>query len=123
MRAADGAGNRAPFDEREIRQVERELEAALSVADPSAWLPHCTEDAVFVAQGGAAAQGREASVGMSTALRPLSSVKIEALKSEGSGPLAAVCGRASWVSGAGSPSERTSNVRLIIVWRKRSDGR
>ena len=71
------------FDESEIRQAERELEAALSAADPSAWVSHYTEDAVFVAPGGPAVQGREALLRMSKAMRPLSSVKIEALKTEG----------------------------------------
>jgi len=40
-----------------------------------------------------------------------------------SGNLAAVYGRGSWVSGAGSASARSTAVRLINVWRKEADGR
>lgn len=55
--------------------------------------------------------------------KPLSAVKIEDRKTEGSGRLAAVYGRGSWVSGAGTPAASTTKVRLIIVWRKGDDGR
>ena len=113
----------AAFDESEIRQAERELEAALSAADPTAWVAYYTEDAVFVAPGAPAVQGRDALLQMARSMKPLSRVKIEALKTEGAGPVAAVYGRGTWVSGAGTPTQSTSTVRLIIVWRKGNDGR
>jgi ketosteroid isomerase-like protein len=59
---------------------------------------------------------------MAKAMRPLSSVVIEPRRTEVSGNVAAVYGRASWISGAGSASQSTAAVRLIIVWRKGSDG-
>lgn len=113
----------ATINEAEIRQAERALEVALSSDDPVAWVDHCTEDAVFVAPGGPAVQGREALTQMAKSMRPLSSVKIEAQKTEMSASVAAVCARGSWVSGAGSASPSTTRVRFIIVWRKGQDGR
>jgi len=115
--------NAMHFNESEIRQAERALEAALSSSDPMAWVEHYTEDAVFVAPGAAAVQGREALTRMAKAMRPLSSARIESLRTEGTSSLAAVYGLASWVNGAGTVSESTTRVRLIIVWRKGNDGR
>jgi uncharacterized protein (TIGR02246 family) len=111
------------FNAQEIRQAERALEAALSSPDPSAWVAHYTEDAVFVAPGTPAVQGRVALNAMSKAMRPLSLVKLTDLKTDGSSNMAAVYGRATWVNGAGTPTATTTNVRLIIVWRKEEDGR
>jgi uncharacterized protein (TIGR02246 family) len=111
------------FNVAEIRQAERALEAVLSSPNPLAWVEHYTEDAVFVAPGASAVQGREALTRMAQAMRQLSSVQIEGIKTEGDGSLAAVYGRASWVSGAGTATESTTKVRLIIVWRKGTDGR
>lgn len=99
------------------------VKTALSSADPLAWVEHYTEDAVFVAPGAAAVQGREALTRMAKGMRPLSSVRIESIKTEGAGSVAAVYGRGSWVSGAGTATQSTTEVRLIIVWRKGSDGR
>jgi uncharacterized protein (TIGR02246 family) len=111
------------FNEAEIRQAEKALETALSSQDPMAWVEHYTEDAVFVAPGAAAVQGRGALARMAKAMRPLSSARIQGIKTEGSGSVAAVFGHASWVNGAGTAAESTTKVRLIIVWRKGSDGR
>ena len=111
------------FNEAEIRQAERALEVALSAPDPLAWVEHYTEDAVFVAPGAAAVEGRDALIRMARAMRPLSSARIESIKTEGSGSLAAVYGQGSWVNGAGTATESTTKVRLIIVWRKGNDGR
>jgi uncharacterized protein (TIGR02246 family) len=118
-----GSPRMEAFNEQELRQAERALEAALSSSDPSAWVAHYTEDAVFVAPGAPAVQGRDALIRMSKAMKPLSSVKLTDLKTDGSGKLAAVYGRGTWVNGAGTPTETASNVRLIIVWRKEADGR
>lgn len=113
----------AVFDEREIRQAERGIEAALSSPDPVAWVAHYTEDALFVFPGAPVVQGREALMRMARSMKPLSAVRIEDVKTEGSGRVAAVYGRGSWVSGAGTPSASTTRVRLLIVWRKGDDGR
>ena len=59
------------FNEAEIRQAERALEVALSAPDPLAWVEHYTEDAVFVAPGAAAVEGRDALIRMARAMRPL----------------------------------------------------
>jgi len=109
--------------EGEIREAERALENALSAPDPMAWVNHYTEDAVFVSPGAPPVQGRTALLQMARAMRPLSSVVIEARRTEVSGSLAAVYGRASWISGAGTASQSTTAVRLIIVWRKGVDGK
>ena len=111
------------FDEGEIRAAERELQHALESPDSTAWVDHYTEDAVFVSPGAPPVQGREALLQMARSMRPLSSVVITPLRTEGSGNLAAVYARASWVSGAQTSSPTTTNVRVIIVWRKDSDGR
>ena len=109
--------------ELEIRQAERSLELALSSPNPTEWVEHYTEDAVFVAPGAPAVQGRDALTRMAQSMRPLSAVQIQALRTELSEKVAAVYARASWVSGAGSPAQSATNVRAIIVWRKGNDGR
>ena len=118
-----GASGMASFDSNEIRQAERALVAALSSPDPLAWVDHYTDDAVFVAPGAPAVVGREALMRMARAMRPLSAVQIQDVKTDGSGTLAAVYGRGSWVNGAGTSTQSTTNVRLLIVWRKGDDGR
>jgi uncharacterized protein (TIGR02246 family) len=115
--------NVTTFDATEIRQAERALEAVLSSSNPLAWVEHYTEDAVFVAPGAPAVEGREALTRMALAMRPLSAVQIQSLKTEGSSTVAAVYGRGTWVSGAGTSAQSTTRVRLLIVWRKGSDGR
>ena len=111
------------FNEAEIRTAERALERALESPDPTAWVYAYTEDAVFVAPGAPAVEGRAALLQMARAMQPLSSVSIKALRTEGSGNLAYVYGQASWVSGPSSDAAPVTNVRLIIVWRKEADGR
>jgi uncharacterized protein (TIGR02246 family) len=110
------------FDEHELRAAEQALEHALAAADPTAWVNHYTEDAIFVGPGMPVVQGRAALLHMATAMQPLSSVVITPLHTEASGNIAAVYGRASWVSGAGTSAPTTTNVRFIIVWRKQPDG-
>lgn len=111
------------FDESEVRAAEQGLEEALASPDSTAWVSHYTEDAIFVSPGAPAVQGRDALLQMATAMRPLSSVVITPLRTDGSGNVAAVYARASWMSGANTSSPTTTNVRVIIVWRKESDGR
>ena len=110
------------FDDSEIRAAEKALERALESSDPTAWVYHYTEDAVFVSPGAPAVQGRAALLEMATAMRPLSSVVITPLRTEASGNVAAVYGQASWVSGAHTSSATITTVRLLIVWRKEPDG-
>ena len=110
------------FDETEIRTAERALEAALESLDPTAWVYAYTEDAMFVGPGAPAVQGREALLQMAKAMKPLSSVSIKALRTEGNGNLAYVYGEASWINGRSPNEGSTTNLRLVIVWRKEADG-
>lgn len=110
------------FNEAEIRAAERLLVQALQSSDPQAWVYMYTEDAVFVAPGAPAVQGRPALLSMAKAMKPLSSVSLQPVRTEGSGHLATVYARGSWVSGRPPDAGSVSNVRLIIVWRKEADG-
>ena len=76
------------FDESEIRNAERSLAAALESPDPTAWVYMYTEDAMFVGPSAPAVQGRQALLEMARATKSLSSVSIQALRTEGSGNLA-----------------------------------
>ena len=117
-----GREDQRGFNEGEIRAAERALEAALQSADPTAWVYLYTEDAVFVAPGAPAVQGRAALLQMARAMKPLSSVSIQPIRTEGSGALATVYGHGSWVSGRPPQAGSVAKVRLIIVWRKEADG-
>ena len=110
------------FNEGEIREAERALANALEASDPTAWVFHYTEDAVFVGPGAPAVQGREALLQMAKAMQPLSSVSITALRTEGSGNIAYTYGEGSWVSGQPPNAGATTHVRLVIVWCKEADG-
>ena len=90
---------------------------ALESPDQTAWVYAYTEDAMFEGQGAPAVQGRAALLQMAKAMKPLSSVSIKALRTEGSRHLAYVYGQASWVSGRPPNAVPNVNVRLIIVWR------
>jgi uncharacterized protein (TIGR02246 family) len=115
-------GSHAMFNNAEIRAAERALEKALESSDPTAWVYSYTEDAVFVAPGAPAVQGRTALLQMAKAMKPLSSVSIKDLRTEGSGNLAYVYGQASWVSGRPPIAGPVTNVRFVIVWRTEADG-
>jgi uncharacterized protein (TIGR02246 family) len=110
------------FNESEIRSAERLLEKALESPDPTAWVYHYTEDAMFVGPGSPAVQGREALLQMARAMTPLSSVSIKALQTGGSGNMAYTYGEAAWVNGRPPKAGATTNVRLVIIWRKEADG-
>jgi ketosteroid isomerase-like protein len=110
------------FDESEIRDAERRLEAALEAGDPAAWVSEYTEDAVFDGGGEHAVVGRASLLAMAGSMRPLRSVSIRALRTEGRDGLAAVWMEGSWVSGPAEDAPRTVDVRGIIVWRKEPDG-
>lgn len=111
----------SPFDEREIREAEQALAQALVSSDPTAWVFHYTEDAVFDA-GGEAVQGRPALLLMAISMTRLTSMSIRSLRTEGSGNLATVWCEASWVSGSAETGSAV-DVRGILVWRKEPDGR
>jgi uncharacterized protein (TIGR02246 family) len=110
------------FDVTEIRNAERLLEQALESPDPTAWVYHYTEDAVFVGPGTPAVQGREALLQMARAMQPLSSVSLVPLRTEGSGNIACTYGEGTWVNGRPPDTGTRTHVRLIIVWRKEADG-
>lgn len=119
----NGRENRRVFNEDEIRATERALVQALQAVDPTTWVYSYTEDAVFVAPGAPAVQGRAALLEMARAMKPLSSVSLQPIRTEGSANLATVYGHASWVSGKPPNAGSVSRMRLIIVWRKESDGK
>jgi uncharacterized protein (TIGR02246 family) len=110
------------LDETEIRAAERELESALEASGPPAWVDLYTHDAVFDGGGDHAAEGRDALLAMAKGMRPLSSVSIRPLRTEGQSDLATVWFEGSWVSGS-APDVRTVDVRGMMLWRKEADGR
>ena len=112
----------ATFDESEIRAAERRLETALEADDPTAWVFDYTDDAVFDGGGEHASIGRESLLAMARSMRPLKSVSIRPLRTEGEGSLAAVWAEASWISGPAESQPTTVNVRGLLVWRKEADG-
>jgi uncharacterized protein (TIGR02246 family) len=114
---------RASSNESEIRAAEKALQQALESPDPTAWVYHYTEDAIFVSPGGPAVQGRAALLDMARAMHRLSSVVITPLRTEASDSIASVYARGSWVSGARTTAPTTTTIRVIIVWRKEPDGR
>jgi ketosteroid isomerase-like protein len=91
--------------------------------DPTAWVYHYTEDAVFIAPGGPPISGRTELLKMAKAMKPISSVMITPIKTEISGNMAAVYVRASWVSDPKANPPNTVRARNLIVWRKESDGK
>lgn len=110
------------FDETEIRSAERAFQDALESPDPTAWVYHYTEDAVFVGPGAPAVQGRDALLQMAEAMQPLSSVSLVRERSEGSGSLAYTYGEGRWVNGRPPHAGTTTHVRVVLVWRKEADG-
>jgi uncharacterized protein (TIGR02246 family) len=109
--------------EGELRAAEKALARALESTDPTAWVHHYTEDAIFVAPGAPAVQGRAALLEMAKAMHRLSSVVITPIRTEASGNVASVYAQGSWVNGAQTGAPTTTKVRAIIVWRKEPDGR
>jgi ketosteroid isomerase-like protein len=116
-----GANMLSTFNETEIHNAVSALEKALESPDPTAWVYHYTVDAIFVGPGSPPVQGRQALLQMAGAMKPLSSVSIRVLRSEGSPNLAYTYGEGSWVSGRPPNAGGTTNVRFVIVWRKEAD--
>lgn len=117
------AGGSVEFDPAVIRAAERDVIAALESADPTAWVTHYTEDAVFLEAGGPPAEGRAALLQLAKEMKPLSSVKITPLKTDGYGDLAVVYCTGTWVNGRPPDVGATSHVRGVLVWRRGEDGR
>jgi hypothetical protein len=112
----------AEFDESEIRAAERRLERSLEAPDPTAWVLDYTEDAVFDGGGEHAVVGREALLAMARSMRPLGSVSIRPLRTEGRGHLAAVWVEGSWVSGPADVDPTAGVARAVLGGRSERDG-
>ncbi len=117
-----GPGVQSVFNDAEIRAAERALEKALEAPDPTAWVYSYTEDAVFVFPGAPTVQGRAQLLQMAKSMKPLSSVSIKALRTEGSGNVATVYCIGSWTNARPPETGSVSTFRAIIVWRKEVDG-
>ena len=110
------------FDESEIRAAEHRLEASLEADDPVAWVFDYTEDAVFDGGGEHAVVGRTSLLAMARSMRPLRSVSIRPLRTEGRDGLATVWIEGAWVSGTTGDDPTDVHVRGMILWRKEPDG-
>jgi ketosteroid isomerase-like protein len=113
----------ATFDTEEIRSAERAVISALESDDPVAWVDHYTEDAVLLESGAPPVQGRPALLEMARAMKPLSQVVINPEHTEGNAKLAFVYGTGSWVNGRPPSVGETTRVRLVMIWRKETNGR
>jgi ketosteroid isomerase-like protein len=81
-----------------------------------------TTDAVLLEPGSAPIAGRPALLAMAKTMAPLSAVKFSPERTECSGNLAYMYGRASWINGRPPAEGTASSVYLVIVWRKEADG-
>jgi len=106
-----------------LRTAEQALVEAFEASDPTAWVDSYTDDAIFVAPGGAAIEGRAALLAYARQMTPLSSARIVAQTTDGEGDMAATLGSASRVNGPRNSGGATSRVRFLIVWRREGDGR
>jgi len=106
-----------------VRAAEQALVESFEAADPTAWVDHYTDDAIFVAPGMPAIEGRPALVAHARQMTPLSAARITPQTTEGDGDIAAVLGAASWRNGPRGSDAATSRVRFLIVWRREPDGR
>jgi uncharacterized protein (TIGR02246 family) len=106
-----------------LRAAEQALAESFEAADPTAWVDFYTDDAIFVAPGMAAIEGRTALLAHARQMTPLSSARIEVQSTDGEGDVAAILGSASWVNGPKDSGGATSLVRFLIVWRREPDGR
>jgi uncharacterized protein (TIGR02246 family) len=113
----------SPADIAALRAAEQSLVESFEASDPTAWVDFYTDDAIFVATGGEAVEGRAALLASARQMTPLSSARIVAQTTEGDGDIAATLGRASWVRGPAGSGGPTTRVRFLIVWRREADGR
>jgi ketosteroid isomerase-like protein len=119
--AANAAGS-SDFDAQEIQTATTKLVAALQNPDPTAWVYMYTENAGLLEAGSPPREGRAKLLELAKSMQPMSSVVISPSRIEGDGTLAYMSGRASWVNGRPPQAGSTSNVHLLIVWRKEPDG-
>ena len=111
----------SPSDVDAIRAAEKALAASFEDADPTAWVGHYTDDAIFVGPGAPAIEGREALLAVAPQIT-MSSLKIVAGSTIGAGDFAATTGRATWVSGPKGSDAPTVRRRFLMVWRRDPDG-
>lgn len=112
----------AEFDPEEIRTATTKLVAALESPDTTAWVYMYTENAGLLEAGSPPLEGRAKLLERAKTVQPLSSVVISPSRIEGDGNIAYMYGRASWTNGRPPQAGSTSNVHLVIVWRKGTDG-
>ena len=110
------------FDPQEIRAATTKLIAALEDPDPTAWVKMYTEDAGLLEAGSEPLEGRAKLLELARSMQPMSSIIIVPTRTEGHGNIAYMYGTASWVNGRPPKTGPTSQVHLVIVWRKESDG-
>lgn len=110
------------FDPKEIRAATTKLVAALENPDPTAWVYMYTEDAGILEAGSRPVEGRAQLLELARSMQPMSSVVITPSRTEGHGSIAYMYGTASWVNGRPPEAGSKSQVHLVIVWRKESDG-
>ncbi len=80
------------------------------------------DDAIFVAPGMPAIEGRGAFLAAARELA-ISSMEIVAESTLGAGDFAATLGRANWVSRPKGSDAATQRRRFLMVWRREPDGR
>jgi uncharacterized protein (TIGR02246 family) len=105
-----------------IRAAEKALAEAFESPDFTAWVDFYTDDAIFVAPGVPAIEGRSALVDVAPQIS-ISSMEIAAVSTLGTGDFAATLGRATWVSGPKESDAGRVRRRFLMVWRRESDGR
>ena len=111
----------SPSDISEIRAAEKALTLAFESPDATAWVDAYTDDAIFVAPGVPAIEGRSALLDVAPHIA-ISSMEIVADSTLGTGDFAATLGHATWVRGPNGPDQLIRR-RFLMVWRRESDGR
>jgi ketosteroid isomerase-like protein len=101
-----------------IRVAEKGLEDALNDPDPTAWVDYYTDDAIFLGHNRPALEGREALLAYAGEMPQVSSLRIEALDTDGSGDVATVVADVT-----GELGGTTARIRSLLVWRREADGR
>ena len=101
-----------------IQAAEKALEDALNDPDPTAWVDHYTDDAIFIGHNRPALEGRAALLAYSEQMPAVSSLRIEAVDIDGSGDHAIVVANVT-----GEMGGVTVRVRSLLVWRREADGR
>jgi ketosteroid isomerase-like protein len=110
------------FDLKQIQAATTKLIAALEDPDPTTWVYMYTKDAVVLEAGSRPLEGRAELLELARSMQPMSSVTLTPSRTEGDGTIAYMYGAATWVSGRPPGATTKSQVHLVIVWRKESDG-